>query len=164
MSESTGTTEFGITGPLPADILTTLLYALDPLDPGSAVVSARTEEAVRVAIPNTARPGHAEGVEVAEVTEFGPSGVSITSPEVLVEALIGMAQASEEAFPGFENYLEQKILDRQSGKSYALTLRRVSGATPHEKREEAEAKVAELERAIKTHKRSIAELGGFPIE
>lgn len=137
-------TEFGITGPIPADVLGTLLAACDKAWEGTRVVASYPGESARVSIDDDARPGHDPDVTAMEVLSLGPEGLRLAQPQFVMDYLLAMLAAMTAEFPDFENYLEQRLRDPDTGEDFVLTIRRVTGKTPHELRLAAEEKLAEI--------------------
>ena len=57
-------------------------------------------------------------------------------------------KASFEEFPDAENYLEQRLWDKETSKGYVMTFQRLEGQSAHELRQEAERKLATAEARI----------------
>lgn len=137
-------TEFGITGPIPADVLGTLMSACDKAWSGTAVVAPHPGESARIRIDDDARPGHDQDVEAMEVISLGPEGLRLAQPQFVMDYLLAMLSAMTAEFPDFENYLEQRLRDPETAEEFVLTIRRIEGKSPHELRLAAEEKLAAL--------------------
>lgn len=143
-----GYTEVHIRGPLPADILCTLLQAVGNTYPSTRISTGSPGDALTLLIPDGERPespGTPTGLPL-EIVRLDPSGVSFSTPQELAAT---MTAVMEEGFAEFEpeNYLETQVLVPTSEgghRRYAMIFARTPEQSPHELRLAAEG---ELERA-----------------
>ncbi|WP_329203840.1 hypothetical protein [Streptomyces sp. NBC_01435] len=66
---------------------------------------------------------------------------------------------------GASNYVEMEMTDGSTGQGYTVTIQRRSGTTPHQFRQQAEAKVAELQEAMRQirHLHKDSPMGPCPV-
>ena len=156
MTETEKMTRIQIALPLPMDVAGTVMRVIGMAYP-EALMEGRDRH-MTFLIPEGARPRKGSKAKAkpeqrddvdSELLELGPEGISITTPEVLAAAALDIMRTSFEQFPDAKNYLEQRCYDRQTHKGYVMTFQRAEGKTPHEMRQQAEAKLARVEAAIK---------------
>lgn len=147
-----GYTPVHIRGPLPADILGTLLKVIGTTYPTARLSTASDGDAFTLLIPDGERPVDPESNagEALEVLKLDPSGISFSTPKELAAA---MTAVMEEAFAEFEpdNYVETEVsvpASEGGWRRYAMIFARSHEQSPHELRQAAEAKLAETEAEI----------------
>ena len=157
--------------PLPLDVAGTLLQLIGRAYPdciihqeGHREMVLSISDAQRIdpdSIDTDGLPLQAdEDLADAALTELGPQGVGMGWPEKLAAEFAGMAAGMLEAFPDAKNYLETQFTDRDDPtKEYVLIVARSKGQTPHQLRQAAEARVAELEAENAQLRDMLAELG-----
>lgn len=141
-----------IRGPLPADILGTILQLIGSAYPSARFSSGDDGDAFTLLIPDHERPENADGItgEPLEVIRLDPTGISFSIPQ---ELAVTMTSVMEAAFAEFEpdNYLETQVsVPASEGgfRRYAMIFARAPEQSPHELRQAAEAKLAEANAEI----------------
>lgn len=74
----------------------------------------------------------------------------------LAAGLVQAAKGVLEAHPDARNYLEQSVIDRETGDRYVITFCRPGGRTPHQLREDAERQLATANNHIASLKNRLA--------
>ncbi|MDJ0319778.1 hypothetical protein [Pseudarthrobacter sp. PS3-L1] len=148
-------TRIQIALPLPMDVAATVMSLIGTAYP-DALMEGKGHN-MTFLIPDGSRPrkvskAKSKPQEATEpstaLLECGPDGISISTPEKLAAACLEIMKASFEQFPDAENYLEQRLWDRESGKGYVMHFQRLEGKSPAELREAAERKLAVAEARI----------------
>lgn len=88
---------------------------------------------------------YADGWSPGALTELGPDGVAASPHELLALSWVDMARKSFAMFPDAANYIENTVYDEETGQRYVFYVAKSKEQTPHELRQKAEARVAELE-------------------
>lgn len=145
--------EISVRTPLPASMVSTLGSLIEAAWPGTRLGSAppgsnqiifevpdqRPRAVSSAAAAELAAPSPADGD--MDVYELGPEGISVGTPVDIAQALLPILQASFEANPDAQNYLEMPIRDPEAECTYLLTFSRSAAQTPHELRTIAEEKL-----------------------
>lgn len=145
--------------PLPMDVTSSLMQVLGLAWPG-ALIGNGTQREMVLLLPKgvpvlLAKEDAAEqlldAVQVAteetegfEFTEMGPGRFGMSMPEDMVRFFAGMAGAWFEHYPQATNYLEQKLIDPSTNRSFVVIVQRHEGKSPHDLREMAEAELASV--------------------
>ncbi len=88
----------------------------------------------------------------------GPDGLTLkaTMARELAMRLVGAAKQFLDENPGAENYIEQEVVDRDSGDRYVVIFVKPGGRSPHELRRAAEARLVrqqlEVEAWLERHR------------
>lgn len=158
MSDDFTTVDIGL--PLPMDVFATLCKIIAIAYPGTVVdTNAGTgREMMRMRIPDEARyknvrarkkiqaaKVHLETAREVLLTSLR-DGISVATPEEISNEVGLLASRMFADNPDAENYLEMEmwVRDPDSRERFVLNVRRGSGKTPHQLRQEAEAQVARL--------------------
>lgn len=148
--------ELRIELPLPIDITGTLINIIGLTWPGAMIKNGasgsgwRSDNRLVLEIPDEQRhksPKKAEKYAKrksqldadteATINKLGPNAVSMGLPEHLASIFLAMAKTWLEAYPDAKNYMETKIYDRETYKSWVFTVARSEKQTPHQLRQDA---------------------------
>lgn len=129
-----GHTEVHIRGPLPADILGTLLQVVGSTYPSTKIGTGSHGDALTLLIPDGERPESPETPtgQPLEIVRLDPSGATFSTPHELAAS---MTAVMEEAFAEFEpdNYLETQVsvpTSEGGHRRYAMIFARTPGQSP----------------------------------
>lgn len=93
-------------------------------------------------------------------SEDGVVDITLRPPEWFLTAL---ADAARTVLKHAENYVVYTVRDTRGGARYDITVQRPDGMTPHEARQRAEARVAELEAKVAALSEALDEGAGEPV-
>lgn len=151
--------------PLDLDVSSTLLQAIGTAYPDAAIVTESeklgSQDVMQVKIPAKDRPGTVRDLEKirrvvarldagsagAEATSFDAYGLGVSLPEWFAISAAAGARAFLDQYPDAKNYVTAWVHDAAG--EYHVTVRRAEGKSPHELREESEARVASLEAKLR---------------
>ncbi|MFE3052344.1 hypothetical protein [Nocardia sp. NPDC059239] len=165
MTDDYVTVDIGL--PLPMDVFATLFKVIDIAYPGAVVETnagpaGYGPEVMRIRIPEAARyknvrarkkieaaKAHLETEREGMLTSLR-DGISVATPEEIKQEVGLLATRMFADNPSAKNYLEMEmwVRDPDTGERFVLNVRRASGKTPHQLREEAEAEVARLRERV----------------
>ncbi len=159
--------------PLPMDIAATLIDIIGKTWPRTMIADDEHKSERRLALHIDQRDRHKTAKKqqkyeeiksyadgwVSNLTELGPNSVGVSPHEILAKMWVDLARQTFTMWPDANNYVESTVYDDETHQRYVFWVAKSDRQTPHELRQQAEARVEELQAKVAELEEPLREKG-----